>query len=146
MSETNETMGIDGAIEECEAQIAIEQHNVDTGIGCVECSKGHIDFLKKCLGALQAEKRDASKAAEYKKRWMHAVLRIYRINELTVKPVRMQDWLAVAHAERMLPDGRTISQDYRSGIEAAWMSGDDSSFEEFAAAVSRDLDEKEKAQ
>lgn len=144
MSEEKEPMTVDRAIEECEAQIAIEQANVDMKIGCVECSKGHIDFLKKCLESLERERQDAFKAAEYKKRWMHAVLRLYRIDELKVRPVRMQDWLCEAHAERNLPDGRTIKIDYRLGVVAAFMSGDDSSFEEFAASVARDLDEKEK--
>jgi hypothetical protein len=143
MSEEKEPMTVDRAIEECEAQIAIEQANVDMKIGCVECSKGHIDFLKRCLEALGREKQDALKAAEYKERWMHAILRLYRITALRNEPDRGSACDAdVVTAERALPGGKLAKVKRRVPRDAVMAFGDDD-LEGLLRDLSERLDEEE---
>ena len=144
MSEDRETMTTDRAIEECEAQIAIEQANVDLKIGCVECSKGHIDFLRKCLEALRAERLDALKAAKYRERWVHALLRLYRITALRNEPDRESACDAdVVTAERALPGGTLAEVKRRVPRDAVMAFGDDD-LEGLLRDLAERLDEEER--
>ena len=87
---------------------------------------------------------DALKAAKYRERWVHALLRLYRITALRNEPDRESAGDAdVVTAERALPGGKLAEVKRRVPRDAVMAFGDDD-LEGLLRDLAERLDEEER--